>query len=436
MRWFKGKFSLFIILLVLLISVVQFSFAEDPYAVQRGEGSAEEVETIEPVAVINICITPRCKQIDQVWESIRGLLPRISEEAKTGVYNPSDGWSSAERDVSDLSTTSVTSPEKNKLNEIYNNYKTHIDLASQRYNIEKSLIVAIIMRESTGNPNAESSAGAKGLMQLTSITIQDINNGASSGSCGDIAITTNNVADPAFNIPAGTCYLNYLNGRFQNDVKTALAAYNAVPGTVRGACGQENFDSCKSGLPAETQNYVPQVLDFKLIFESSGVKSEIVRIVNQEYTNWGRGTLHENDASAAELLNKYAGVVNQAPWSSSRAWSAIFISYVVETAGINFPSSTFHSTYFSSLRDNPRSCRANRMNIENIKIGDIVCKCRDTGCPNSYDDVAPGQLAHCDIVVSKDGNLVEAIGGNLDDTVKKKTLNLDDNDYFGFISCN
>ena len=115
-----------------------------------------------------------------------------------------------------------------------------IDYASERFNIEDSLIRAIIKVESDFNPNAVSSAGAQGLMQLMPDTANLMN--------------VQNVFDPQENIIAGTKYLFLLLEKFDNNIKFALAAYNAGEKAVR-----EN-----NGIPdyPETIDYIKKVLDY------------------------------------------------------------------------------------------------------------------------------------------------------------------------------
>jgi len=117
-------------------------------------------------------------------------------------------------------------------------YDYIIRQAAKKYRLHPSLIRSVIKVESNGNPLAISKAGAKGLMQLADTT------------ASDMGVT--DVFDPGKNIEGGARYLRLMIDRF-DDIKNALAAYNAGPETVKRYEGIPPFP--------ETQRYVKTVLD-------------------------------------------------------------------------------------------------------------------------------------------------------------------------------
>ena len=120
-------------------------------------------------------------------------------------------------------------------------FESIINSCSLQYGVDKSLVKAVIHAESGYDPNAVSSKGAGGLMQLMPKTAE--------------SLKVSNTFDPKENISGGVRYLRFLLDTFKGDVPLALAAYNAGLSRV----------AQYGGIPpyVETRNYVDKVLQYR-----------------------------------------------------------------------------------------------------------------------------------------------------------------------------
>ena len=122
--------------------------------------------------------------------------------------------------------------------------KKSVDKYSKLYNVDKTLIHAVILTESGYNPKAVSCCGAKGLMQLMPGTFSARKVGS-------------NVYDIDQNVHAGTKHLSGLIARYQGDIPRALGAYNV---------GGANVHQGRP-LPKTAQQYVNKVYYHKTIVQ-------------------------------------------------------------------------------------------------------------------------------------------------------------------------
>ncbi|MCL2405637.1 MAG: lytic transglycosylase domain-containing protein [Defluviitaleaceae bacterium] len=124
--------------------------------------------------------------------------------------------------------------------------------------IDPSVILAVIMAESSFRPNVQSPAGAQGLMQLMPTTAEWL-----AGLMGKQDFDPDSIWDPQVNIAMGSFYLNWLKRRYQGDINLALAAYNAGQGRVNSWLADPEISSDGRTLDIipfpETRNYVERV---------------------------------------------------------------------------------------------------------------------------------------------------------------------------------
>lgn len=119
--------------------------------------------------------------------------------------------------------------------------------------VDASLIAAVIYAESKFSDRT-SSAGARGLMQITPEAANEIERHS-----GGTTFKLKDLGDPEINIRYGTFLLHELLDRYNGDVVAALAAYNAGPANVDKWGGST---LSVAGIPfPETRAYVEEVLD-------------------------------------------------------------------------------------------------------------------------------------------------------------------------------
>jgi soluble lytic murein transglycosylase len=132
----------------------------------------------------------------------------------------------------------------------------HEDIIRQQADekgVDASLIAAVIYAESRFRDQT-SDAGARGLMQITPTTANEIER-----LSGGTTFTPSDLADPDINIRYGTFYLAEMLRRFEGNEAAALAAYNAGP-SAAARWGGASLTVDEIPLD-ETRAYVSEVLD-------------------------------------------------------------------------------------------------------------------------------------------------------------------------------
>lgn len=106
-------------------------------------------------------------------------------------------------------------------------YEAYVEKYCKLYAVEPDLVYAIIKQESNFNENAESFAGARGLMQVLPATAKEV-----AVELNGIDEETLDLNDEETNIQIGIKYLSSLIKRYNGNIYIAIAAYNAGLGNV------------------------------------------------------------------------------------------------------------------------------------------------------------------------------------------------------------
>ena len=122
----------------------------------------------------------------------------------------------------------------------YVKYDKVIEKTARKYDVDHTLVKAVIKAESNFNSKAVSRKGAKGLMQLMPKTAYSLR----VGDC----------FHPEDNIDGGVRYLRYLMNVYDGNLPLTLAAYNAGEKAVARYRGIPPY--------AETKTYVRRVMRY------------------------------------------------------------------------------------------------------------------------------------------------------------------------------
>lgn len=127
--------------------------------------------------------------------------------------------------------------------------------AAQRVDIDPNVLLALVLRESGGDPSLRSSAGALGLTQLKPAAATD-----AARRLGEPAPTPQELLDPGTSLRLGAAYLRVLLDRFGGKLDVALAAYWRGPEWIDRQGGAE-WVSARLQRPSALTSYVRFILD-------------------------------------------------------------------------------------------------------------------------------------------------------------------------------
>lgn len=147
------------------------------------------------------------------------------------------------------------------------------------------------------------------------------------------------------------------------------------------------------------------------------------------------------EGDAPERIHDYWASVGHPERSGTDdvPWSAAFISWAIASAGVPrnlFCPSQTHTIYVERLVERARRPGAalipRRPEERAPQVGDLICASRE-GSGTALDNLNRG-AGHCDIVVEVQSGNVQAIGGNVGDSVSRSVFPLDGNGILSPIS--
>lgn len=186
-----------------------------------------------------------------------------------------------------------------------------------------------------------------------------------------------------------------------------------------------------------------------------GVKQALIVRATQEWDFFGRQTLVFKGSEESiphvgaweDDYGPYSGRIN-AYWRAAgrprltgedcqKPWSAAFLTWIMQQVGVpedQFPPASAHWVYVARLIDQSdypgRYFVPRRVADYSPNPGDLICSSRGPyhlATFNGYtspEDLKGANL-HCDLVVGKQDQTLEAIGGNVRNSVSKSSLELD-----------
>jgi soluble lytic murein transglycosylase-like protein len=197
-----------------------------------------QIDPAEQTAPAAPASTPQVADAESPKAKPKQRYPWFWDKVSPDLAKASAGRLEAAMDALSGSNDKVSAPRMQLLQDIAKARGTDILGATVGTSVSPALVLAVISVESAGKSDAQSGAGAQGLMQLMPATAERF------------GVTDSFAAKQ--NITGGVKYLDWLMKEFDSDPLLVLAGYNAGEGAVRKHAGVPPF--------AETRDYVPKVL--------------------------------------------------------------------------------------------------------------------------------------------------------------------------------
>jgi hypothetical protein len=221
----------------------------------------------------------------------------------------------------------------------------------------------------------------------------------------------------------------------------ACAQQTTKPKTVVLASSLEPLGACKES------SWRPEAPP-----PAASARESMVLLAVQEWFRFGRQTIDftvagtpkveiqgVQERDAAQRINDYWKSVDRPDLTgldTEMPWSAAFISWDIESAGVPrdlFCPDSRHTIYVERMVLREKQPGAvfipHHVNEHAPRVGDLLCAARDGG-GTTLENLNRGP-GHCDIVVEVRPGKLHAIGGNVHDSVSRSVFPLDER---GFLS--
>lgn len=191
-----------------------------------------------------------------LWRFAGSLLPKGSSKTETETFTVNlpqglhyiEFWADRMPVLHNISLTGVASDRPVTKSE--ETIEDKIRSKAIEFGFDPEMILRLVRKESTLNPQALSSKGAKGLFQLTDITIKQIAN---------LGFKIDDPYNVDQNIKGGMTYFKWLYGLYENQedrMEKTLAAWNWGLGHISVTGPLNTID-----LPLETKEFIKYVLN-------------------------------------------------------------------------------------------------------------------------------------------------------------------------------
>ncbi len=194
------------------------------------------------------------------------------------------------------------------------------------------------------------------------------------------------------------------------------------------------------GAPPPPNPRIRQAMISRAILEWEFFGRQTVILKGTEESIPHVGDWEDDDPRHSNRVNTYWRAVGKPGLNGmdcQKPWSAAFMSWIMQSAGVpesQFRPSSAHWVYLASMIDEAsypgRWFVPRRLTDYSPQPGDLICASRGLSRPDAINGYTSawmlnGASAHCDLVVAKTPRTLEAIGGNVRNSVSRSILELD-----------